>query len=290
MTIEDGDWIRRLIRSADTRNSDYSFGNIFCWQKPYDIHIADLQPGLMIRFDVNGLNVYSYPLGVESESKLREIIAQVPIVGGASYEQAAAIERLFPGQCRSEEFTELFDYIYDIDRVISLAGKKLHAKRNYINRFTAQYPGYVVEPLTRRNIGECMLLDGLWLNSKDDDSITDAIPGEITALETTLTNFCELDMLGAVLRVEAGGDIIAFTVGELLGRDTFNTHFEKALSSIDGAYQIINREFARMVKETYPFVKYINREEDLGLPNLRKSKRSYYPDFIQEKLRVYINH
>jgi hypothetical protein len=290
VTVEDGEWIRNLIRSADTRNSDYTFGNILCWQKPYNIRVADLQPGLIIEFDVDGLKVYSYPLGVEDESKLREVIAQIPIVGGVSSEQAAVIERLFPGQCKTEEFPDLFDYIYDIDRLAELSGKKLHAKRNYINRFTAQYPNYVVERLTRANINECMMLDGIWISGKDDDALTDEIPGEITALEETLTNFCSLDMLGAVLRQEPGGGIIAFTLGELLGRDTFNTHFEKAIAAIDGAYQMINREFARIVKETYPFVKYINREEDLGLPNLRKSKHSYYPDLMQEKLRVYLNH
>ena len=62
-----------------------------------------------------------------------------------------------------------------------------------------------------------------------------------------------------------------------------DVHFEKALAEIDGAYPMINREFSRHVLEIYPQVKYLNREDDMGLESLRRSKLSYHPEYILMK-------
>ena len=87
-----------------------------------------------------------------------------------------------------------------------------------------------------------------------------------------------LGMVGGLIRVE--GKVVAFTLGEPLTEDTFDVHFEKAYADIQGAYAIINREFAR--RELSAFT-YINREEDMGIPGLRKAKLSYHPESMVEK-------
>lgn len=80
-----------------------------------------------------------------------------------------------------------------------------------------------------------------------------------------------------------GDRVLAFTIGSRLSEDTFDIHFEKAREHTDGAYAVINREFARFLREKYPAVRYLNREDDLGLPGLRKAKLSYYPARMGEK-------
>ena len=88
-------------------------------------------------------------------------------------------------------------------------------------------------------------------------------------------------MVGGVLF--ANGKPAAFTAGERLGSDTIDVHFEKALDDLPGAYPMIAREFARQLQAGLPEIRYLNREEDMGLPGLRKAKEEWYPMFLIEK-------
>ena len=91
-------------------------------------------------------------------------------------------------------------------------------------------------------------------------------------MRIAIDHFAQLQMQGGILRLD--GRIIAFTLGCQSGPDTMVVQIEKADGTIDGAYQMINREF---VKTFAPQIVYVNREEDLGLPGLRQAKRGYKP-------------
>ncbi len=104
---------------------------------------------------------------------------------------------------------------------------------------------------------------------------------EEIALTKAFRDYPDLGMEGIVL-VE-NGEILAVTLGSRLSRDTFDIHFEKAREDVDGAYAAVNSEFARYLREKYPEVLYLNREDDMGLEGLRKAKLSYYPHHMMEK-------
>ncbi|MBR4891375.1 MAG: DUF2156 domain-containing protein, partial [Clostridia bacterium] len=95
---------------------------------------------------------------------------------------------------------------------------------------------------------------------------------ENLAIKIALNNYFDLGFEGGILTIQ--GEAVAFTFGERLNDDTFCTHVEKAYGNIRGAYQMINREFARQLKDRYEF---INREEDTGSEGLRRAKLSYHP-------------
>ena len=90
----------------------------------------------------------------------------------------------------------------------------------------------------------------------------------------------ELELKGGLLRTEPQGEVIAFTIGEPLGKDMFVVHIEKAFAEIQGAYPMINQQFVLREAQEY---KYVNREEDTGSEGLRKAKLSYRPAFLIEK-------
>ena len=101
------------------------------------------------------------------------------------------------------------------------------------------------------------------------------------AIALALRHYDEMGFVGGLLRV--GGKVIALTLGEPLNRRVFVTHFEKADTDYEGAYTMINRQFAVHRLADY---EYINREEDMGLESLRKAKLSYHPDILLKKYRV----
>jgi hypothetical protein len=288
ITLEDKNWINPLVFASKSRNADFSFVNMFAWSRDYAQRVCCCDGCLIGEVTIDGERRLSFPLGVTDDTALRTIVTELraaysPFVMSAlSSAHVAELSRVFPGEFTAESDPNLSDYLYDLDKLTTLAGKKLHAKRNYINRFTTDNPDWTFEPVTPLNAGECMMTDGLWLYNKKDDGF-DTIPGEVRALERALTNFTAIGLDGGLLRLRKGGSVAAFTIGERLSEDTYVTHFEKALPDIDGAYQMINREFARAVKEKYPSVRYVNREEDMGIEKLRQAKRSYYPDLMEDK-------
>ena len=104
---------------------------------------------------------------------------------------------------------------------------------------------------------------------------------ERIALCRAFRRFRELELEGLALL--EGDAVIAMTMGSRMSADTFDVHFEKAREDIDGAYAAINSAFAGNLREKHPGLRYLNREDDLGLPGLRKAKLSYCPDHMIEK-------
>lgn len=104
---------------------------------------------------------------------------------------------------------------------------------------------------------------------------------ERAAIGKALSSMDMLGLEGLLLRVD--GQVVAMTLGSALTEQTFDIHFEKALDRYDGAYAVINREFARYLRQKYPNLKWLNREDDMGLEGLRKAKLSYQPALLLEK-------
>ena len=106
------------------------------------------------------------------------------------------------------------------------------------------------------------------------------------ALFKALRHREELDMEGLVLM--DGDEILAMTLGSFLSSNTFDVHFEKAREEVDGAYTVVNQEFARYLRLKYPEIAYLDREDDMGLEGLRKAKLSYHPHHMIDKHRAYV--
>ena len=98
-----------------------------------------------------------------------------------------------------------------------------------------------------------------------------------------MNNFEKLDCKGALIKVD--GRYEAYTIGEALNSDTAVIHIEKANSQIQGLYAFINQQFC---EREWEHMKYINREEDLGIEGLRKAKLSYNPVSFVNKYSVFI--
>lgn len=273
------------LRTGQERGCEYSFVNLFLWGRQKAAFAGD-RLVLFSQFDRR--SVYPFPVGPGELKPVTDAIIHdahkrgVPCcITGMTQADRAELEALYPGRFRYYADRDGFDYVYAIDDLADLKGRKFQKKRNHIHRFEENHPAWRVVALDREN--QTAVYDMLcrWYREHLQADPHRDYHLEQLALQRALTFYDRLGLEGLVLM--DGDDILAFTIGSRLRCDTFDIHFEKALDSADGAYPTINREFARYLREKYPEIRWLNREDDMGLEGLRKAKLSYCPDHMVEK-------
>ena len=289
--LADKVWMDQLLSRSDYRGCEYNFTNLFAWKDAYHHKVARLDDFLVVHL-CGGLGCsFLYPAGSGDRRAVIEALRADAEEHGQplrlvclTREQTQELEELFPGRFRFESDRDGWDYLYEIDRLADLGGKKLHGKRNHINRFVENNPTWVYEPITPDSLNECLEMDKEWYRRSmiREGAVEERDLGdEGRALRLAIEHYHDLGLEGGLIRVY--GEVVAFTMGDMLSSDTYDVHFEKAYGELQGAYAMINREFARWVREHHPNVRYLNREDDMGVEGLRKAKESYYPDLMVEK-------
>lgn len=276
--IEDGDWVNECFKTVKSMNCEYTFGNLYLWSAAYRTKIARFNNFLICRWGKDDDIAYSVPIGT---GDFREAVLAViedansigvkPHFAGITEYYKGLLDEYFPNEFVFSHDDGDNDYIYNVSDLANLSGKKYHGKRNHISNFKRNNPDWTYEEITEENISECIELHSNWIYDKDENEADYSF--EFEAVLNGFENYKTLGMLGGIIKVESKA--IAYTYGEPLNESCFVTHFEKAPADIQGAYAIINQEFAkRLLEKGY---EYVNREEDLGLEGLRKAKQSYRP-------------
>ena len=285
--LSDKDWIRPLVRCENSRSADTSFGAMYLWSAGEKRFVSRCGDRIVLMMTERETPYFLFPFGCGSLvpviEEMKEYCASIkkPLaIGGITENYVPVLEKLFPGEFDIERDRRYDDYVYDAEKLATLTGKALHAKRNHINSFENTYNDWRFEPLRKEYIHMCEDVLEDWIYA-DPEHVERDIFDEKDTLLRGLREFDQLGMLGGVLF--AGGKPVAFTLGERLCDDTFVVHFEKAVADIRGAYPMINREFVRYIMSQIPEIKYINREDDMGLENMRKAKESYHPVMMVEK-------
>ena len=273
-----------FLLSAD-RGCGYSFANLYIWGRQRAAFTGGYL-AIFSQFDRKA--VYPFPVGQgELRPVLDAIIADagqrgIPCcITGMTKADCDLLESLYPGRFRFYHDRDGYDYVYHIDDLAELKGRKFQRKRNHVNRFFLLHPRCRLEPLTEANLEAVQDMATAWYlhrQAKDPDGDYHL---EQLALMRALAAPEKLGMDGLVLL--EGEKILAFSMASRLSPDTMDIHFEKARDDVDGAYAAINQAFAKYLREKYPEIRYLNREDDMGLEGLRKAKLSYNPAFLVEK-------
>ena len=282
-TLEDKEFIDSFFEEESTRSCDFSTANIILWNQFYDCQYAVVCDTLVMRTDEEGES-FSFPMGKGDKKKAVEEIMKyceaqgIPFVmNGITHETEEQMKEMFGDIFQVEYDRDAADYIYEREQLATLRGKKLHGKRNHINRFKENHE-WSYEKLTDENQLEAltMLMEWKMQNCTPEDLEKHE---EICVSKNSLIYYKELGLAGGILR--ADGKIVGLSLGEpAVNPDTFVVHIEKAFPDIQGAYPMINQQFVLHEMEGFT---YVNREEDMGEEGLRKAKMSYRPAFMLEK-------
>lgn len=288
ITLDDKKIINQYLKQDSFMISDISFGNLFIWRHARLIEYAILHDCLVIQTTYKGQNPFLFfPIGAGDKlSTLKKLKNYYDSKGipfcfhSLEKHNLEMLESIF-GSVKSHLNRDRSDYIYLTQNLISLAGRKYHKKKNHLNRFFEEYAGFSFEEISAANLSDLKAVWDVW--SGDIESSDVGRVNESVGIRDVFEHYTELGFRGGLLRFM--GKIIAFSFGEILSSDICVIHIEKADINYRGAYQAINQQ---LLLHCFSDVKYVNREEDLGIEGLRKAKMSYNPDIILEKFEAVI--
>ncbi|PLX19647.1 MAG: hypothetical protein C0601_01255 [Candidatus Muiribacterium halophilum] len=282
--VEDKELLLKYLMKYNNYLCEFNFLNLNTWTKEYGFKWMIYNDRLVIYSSKE--DIIYMPLGEKLSPEDLLEISDIFLDDGKSgnmmfifekfvHENLSFLEKhfsIFPDRAN-------FDYIYETKSLAELKGKKLHKKRNLISQFERRNPEYTVAKLDKEHQEGCLSLCQKWCDLKSCDREDFII--EMKAIKALFERFEKLNGEGLCLIVE--DKIVAFSIFSRLSKDTFDVHFEKFDINYKGAAQIINRETARYLQER---CNYINREQDMGIPGLRKNKRSYKPVFLAKSYKL----
>ncbi len=287
ITLQDKPLFDTFLRQDNFSISDITFGNLFIWRLARKIEFGIISECLVIKTTYEGKNpFFFFPIGAGDKiAALSALRAYCQMQGfplefhSLEKKNLESIIELFGDSTKHFLNRDRSDYIYLTQNLINLGGRKYHKKKNHLNRFFEEYNGFAFEEISIKNLAEL----GSVLEEWGKDIVDLGLKNEFVGIKNAFANYDSLNLRGGLLRYD--GNIIAFSFGEIINDELCVIHIEKADTNYRGAYQAINQQ---LLKHCFCDIKYVNREEDLGIEGLRKAKMSYYPDIILEKYEAII--
>ncbi|TAM37728.1 DUF2156 domain-containing protein [bacterium] len=269
LKLEDGDEFYRALTDKPPLTSELTFTNLYCWRKPYNFKVSRLDGLLVVLSEINSDKKFFEPIG---RGDIRSAIVKIlKETKGEFIRIGEEVSGLFKDEAgiQIDYDRDNSDYLYAASDLIGLSGRKYDGKRNLIRKFKSAHE-YEYLNLDASGIGECLEFEETWCTIKDCGSIK-SLDNERQAIREMISNFSHFTLLAGAIRVN--GKICAVAIAEKLKPDTLVMHVLKADPDMPGLYQLMCNEFLSRQKRDFA---YVNLEQDLGVPGLRRAKESYH--------------
>ncbi len=271
--------------------SDITAGVLLMFREGTELGFCIENDTLIVRQIIGDQVAFSWPIGADVDGAIDKLIVyarenSLPLrFYGVTKELLRIIRadgRLRPAMWGFD--MRWSDYVYSFDEIASFRGKKFSGQRNHINKFVQLYGEPVVRAIRPEDRDKIDAMLREYHAEHDGGTAIEAF--ELAGTLDLLDSYEDLGMIAACL--EAGGEIAAVSIGELVG-DMLFIHVEKALKRFEGAYPVIFNGFVRYVEAQlgYPLL-FVNREDDSGDPGIRTSKRQYQPISMINKHLVHV--
>jgi len=295
--LEDKELFNSYFHKYPPQTSEFTFTNLYMWRNFYRFNFMEWKEHLLLfsrdifeakKIPASGNKKALYffpPIGPNPAEIIVSLFENLKEV-----EFHRVPERISENVRNHKKFSTLsidiledrdnWDYVYEAENLRNLPGNRYRQNRRWLNKFLENYD-YEFKILTENEVKLCKKLQLEWciLRQCEDD---EELKEEEQAIYDALDNFLALGFQGALICVD--DKCAAYTFGEMLNPETMVIHVEKAHMDYEGAYQAINNLF---LKNSFENVIYVNREQDLGVPGLRRAKESYKPIRMEKKSIVY---
>ncbi|MDD3242533.1 MAG: phosphatidylglycerol lysyltransferase domain-containing protein, partial [Eubacteriales bacterium] len=268
--------VQHCLAGETFENSELTFANMYMWRQGWGLRLAQ-EDGVIYMLSQHAHETVHFqpmvprdkPVAAAVEAAMADLrqrgVPEVIVGANEDFRRRLLSET---DAYDVQEDRDMSEYIYSVPDLMTLAGKKYHGKRNHVNKFR-QSTVFAWRELGAKDGDECLAMFDGWAAQHDAN---EDITAEREAIEQAFCHFELLELTAAGMVI--GDRLEAFAIGGMINPQLAVIHFEKGNAEIPGIYAAINQEFLQRHFAEVPFV---NRQEDMGIPGLRKSKESYLP-------------
>lgn len=270
-----------LITQQFEPYSDYNFVSLFSFDVKEEIQISKLNENLVVRFSdyISGEAFYSL-IGKKTDTntihtllehaKSSSVTPKLKLIPEHIILTNPSIASLF----YVEEDRDNFDHIFSTDEISTLKGPRYEKKRNKVNLFKRSYPHIeisLIELASKDAKKEVLDVFTMWARSKNLD--LEQTTHEHKAMQRLLNHSNKFNLVCLGLRDK--NKLIGFSITEITHHGYSIFHFTKANHSYKGIFEFLYHKTAQQLHKKGSTL--LNREQDLGIANLRAAKESWRP-------------
>jgi uncharacterized protein len=298
--LSDKKLFEQYFKKYPPKISEFTFTNLFIWRNYYELKYIEIE-GHLVLFsedflgkweesingkDDNDMLFFLPPIGESPDSLVIKLfqefdrveIRRVPEKLIETLKENKEAEKL---NLKFQDDRDNWDYVYKKEDLLTLSGNKYRSKRRLLEKFQDEYD-YEFHLVDEDLIEKCRELQNKWCIINECQKNKD-LKQEQQAIFELFEHFTDLNVNGGLIIVD--NNPAGYTFGEQLNPNTGVIHLEKAHTYYEGSYQAINNMF---LEHCCPEnIKYVNREQDLGISGLRKAKKSYHPEYMVKKSIIY---
>ena len=292
ISLEDKPMIDSYYEKFGEGSCQHSFATSFCLQGKYQDRFCEKNDVLYIYrsgISTEEMRYYLFPMcDRDDKQKIKSAIDEV--LDDAHHYGKKVRFFTITKKCKSlleeatgdlffiEDSRDLYEYIYDVEKIASMSGSLFQSKRNIINKLYKTYEGRItVKELTPNDIEEVKRVYSLWVEGHSSEDKT-LFQTEMNEFNLLLKYFDKINVEGIGIYIDER--LVGFNFGAIISNSTYDGMVQKGDYNYSGIYEMLNKEIANLLKSK---IKYMNFEEDLGLRGLRKAKLMYHPDILLEK-------
>jgi hypothetical protein len=267
--------------------SDFNFASLWTWNAHNETELSLLNNNLTIKFRDYITDEYFYSfIGANRVKESIQTLLEFSQKKGLKKQLKLIPEHNF-SKCDINDIKNLFsidedldnyDYILSVEKLSSMEGKKLHQKRKLLNRFLKKYDHEVIIQKIEENGVESKVLDFFhqWKQIRKKDDTDNSY--DLRAIKRLFIHPAPLNL--NIISIYNNHSLIGFTIFEVLENGYAVSEFQKANIKYDGISEFMNYSLVNYLKKQGCI--YVNFEQDMGIPGLRRAKLDYDPTYLKK--------
>lgn len=269
--------------------SDYNFVSLWCYDTKNEIDISILNDNLVVKFTDYLDNKRYFSFFGEKKFQDTSITLLNYCVQLKIDQKLIVIPEIFIK--KNYEFSKIniiedrhnFDYIYSLETLSALAGKKFDTKRYLFKKFNKIYPHHSLKMIDiKKELNHDKILELFYSWEKLKNKNRKDTQNELSALIKLFDNAKQFNLF--VLGIFIEEKLEAFSIVETVHHDYAIIHFAKSNHNFHGINEALYKYSSDFLISKK--CKYLNMEQDMGLENLRYAKNLWQPIFFLKKYTV----